>query len=101
MPDGVVMDVIDMTLVIRVIPYRMFPKPPLPDASFTFVQAALGAAFGVGQLTRKGRFDLSPTGRKIVIAFRQRPNTMKMIGQYHDGLHLKGMCLLDLAESGP
>jgi hypothetical protein len=77
----------------------MLPKPPLPDTSFPFVHMALGQAFGLGQLTRKGRFDLPPAGGEIVIAFRQRPNTVQVVRQYHDRLHRKRVSVLDLAES--
>ena len=88
-----------MTLVIYLIPDRMFPKPPLPDAPFPFAQTALGAAFGFRQLARKSRFELTPTGRKIVITLEQSPNTMQVIWQYHDRLYLKWMCLFDLSKS--
>jgi len=44
----VVMKIIHVTPVIRVIPYRVLPMPPLPDPPFTFVHAALGTAFGFG-----------------------------------------------------
>ncbi len=48
------MNVIHVTLVIQTIPYRMFPKPPLPDTSFPFIHAALGTALGFRQLAGKG-----------------------------------------------
>jgi hypothetical protein len=99
MLDRVVMNVIHVMPVIRVIPYRMFPKPPLPDTPFSFVQAALGTVFGIGQLTRKGHFDLPPTSGEIVVTLGQGPDTMQVVRQYHDSFHRKRVSLLELAES--
>jgi hypothetical protein len=99
MLDRVVVNVIHVMPVIRVIPYRMFPKPPLPDTLFSFIHAALGTAFGLGQLARKGRFDLPPTSGEIVVTLGQDPDTVHVVRQYHDSLHRKRVGLLDLAES--
>src|SRR5947209_6946912 len=99
MLDRVVVDVIHVMPVIRVIPYRMFPKTPLPDTPFPFVHAAFATAFGLGQLTRKGRFDLPPTSGEIVVILGQGPDTVQVVRQYHDSLHRKRVSGLDLAES--
>ena len=101
MLDRVVVDVIHLKLVIRVVPYGVFPKTSLPDTPFLPFQTALRTALGLRELAGKSRFDLPPTSCKIVVAFGQCPDTMQMIRQYHYSLHRKRMCLSNLAESNP
>lgn len=43
----VVVDVIHVTLVIRVVPYGVFPKTSLPDTPFLPVQTALRTALSL------------------------------------------------------
>jgi hypothetical protein len=76
------------------------PKTAAAKYPFPFVQTAFGTAFGFGKSPRKGCFNLSPTDRKIVIARRQRPDTMQLVRQYYDRLHLEQASLFDLTENG-
>jgi hypothetical protein len=57
MLQGIHVDIIDVSLIIVVIPNQMFPKMPLPNASFARCLPHGGAGFGFGQGAGKGAFN--------------------------------------------
>jgi hypothetical protein len=59
---------------------------PLPYATLALSQSAFRNPLAWRQGARKHGFDVPPSRRKIGIAFRQRPDCMKMIRQYDDGI---------------
>lgn len=87
------MQIIHMSLKIQIIPYEMVPESSLPDAGF----AALGRRFlgwsvlssQIAALAADGSLNDRPTGTEIIIIFRQRPDSMKVIGQQHPRLDVK------------
>jgi len=86
---GVVMDVFDMPMQIMIVAYQMLPVATLPDTALATSDAPLASPFLFGQATREPRFDLRPTIRIVVIASRQTPDAMQMIGQHHNGHDLE------------
>ena len=92
------MDVIHMASIIRIVANHVLPKTPLPYSALTPLGATNGSCFGLGDTARKTRFDQSPAGRIIRVIWRQRPDAMQMIRQYHDGIQPKRMSGLNMAE---
>jgi hypothetical protein len=83
MLDRVEMDIIDVTLEISLISYRVLPKSPLPDASFALGNPGGGPAFIGAKSGREPALDKSPSRRKIGVILRQRPNRVQVIRQYN------------------
>ena len=88
------MDIIDMALKIRVIANGMFPIAPLPDTFLSFADFACGPRHWI-KTSRKAALDQAPTYREIVIALRQRPKRVDVIGQDANGDSFKLATLLD------
>ena len=82
------MDVVDVRVVIAVVVDEVFPKSALPDPALAGAAAARRVG-GLRQPARERRLDQPPAGREVVIAFRQRPDAMQMIGQHADGDRLE------------
>ena len=84
------MKIIQVALKIQIIPNKMVPEPSLPYVAF----AALGRRFvdwsvissQIAALAADGSLNDRPTGTEIIIIFRQRPDSMKVIGQQHPRL---------------
>lgn len=70
--NGIEMNVIKMITEIRLVPDAVFPVPVLPQL------AARITTFHPGQPTESSFYG-SPSSWKIVIIFRQRPETMHMV----------------------
>lgn len=83
-----------MASIVVIITKHMLPKAPLPDASLPFGYSNLGPSFGAGQLLYEADFDRFPTIGKIIIAWRQCPNAVHMVRQYHPGIDMKWPLLL-------
>jgi hypothetical protein len=58
----------------------------LPYAALALSQSAFRNPLARRRGTRKHGFDVPPSRREIGIAFRQRPDRMKMVRQYDDGI---------------
>lgn len=78
-----------MIMEILVIANVMFPKPPLPNATFPPHQMA-GAQGAGGQSAREPRFDQPPPRAEIAIIRWHGPDAMHMIGQNHPSVDTKG-----------
>ena len=100
MLDRVEVDVVEMVLEIFFIHDHVFPKPALPDAAFPLRDTDIGTTLGSWQSTRETGFDTRPAVRVIGVAFWQSPQAMQVLGQHHDGDHVKGPCPLRIAEGG-
>jgi len=92
------MNIIRMAGIIRIVANHVLPKTPLPDAPLAPFNAAGRARFGGGDAARKMPLDQAPAKRIIGILRWQRPNTMQMIGQHHDGVEPERMSGLDALE---
>ena len=99
MLDWVVMDVIEMRLKVVLVNDHVFLKPALPDTALALGHARDGTMLGLRQTAGKSRFNTSPTIGIVGIAFRQSPQAMQMLGQYHNGNDMKRACALCLAKS--
>ncbi len=77
------MDVIDMIPQIAFVADQVFPIAMLPDAAFGFDLTPQRTALTARDLLDESRLDLSPTRRMIVVAWRQLPYAMQVIGQDH------------------
>ena len=87
MLDRVVVDVIEVEAVVRFVPHDPLPVASLPDAAFGFAPASFRQAFDLRQRPRERGLDVPPPGSDVVIARRQPPQAMQMIGEYDIGLH--------------
>src|SRR5262249_31715728 len=72
-------DVIDMTLEVRIVADCVLPKPSLPDARFAPPYLASRPQLRRRQHAGESALDLTPTSREIGIAGRQGPNGMEMV----------------------
>ncbi len=97
---GIIMDIVDMPDKIMVTSDLVFPKTLLPDSLFTSLQVSsrLPAFEFIAASSAEITFDLPPAHRKIVIIFRQGPNTMQMFGQHHKGVNSKGVLHDDILK---
>ena len=84
------MKIIHMPSVILFIPDSMLPKPPLPDTSLATFSANGTAAFIRRDGMYKTNLDGFPAIGIIRIANGQDPQAMKVIGQYHPAIDMKG-----------
>jgi len=80
---GVEMNVVDVTREVVFTAQSMFPIPPLPNTAFALAGTAWRDSLADGQRSRKCSLDQSPAQRKIGVAFRHCPNSMKMVRQNH------------------
>lgn len=85
MLDGVVMHVIDSPREVDIVANRVFPIATLPDLAFFFAQTA--AVAGIASVDEMGKpaFQQPPSRGIVVIAFRQAPDDVQMLGQHHRG----------------
>jgi len=97
----IVVNVIYVTLIITFVADDVFPKTSLPNASFSLLSAPCGKSFFSGNLCGKSRFDIMPSGGEIRVPGRQRPDTMKVIGQDNDGLDAEWSALAGRLENLP
>jgi len=86
----VVVDVVEVVFVVLLIFERMLPKLWLPHAASPITAAASGlrllrASQGEPRL-RELLLDPCPTPGVLIVARRQRPDGMKMVGQQHNGV---------------
>ena len=78
----------DMRCHIAVVPYMMFPKPPLPNPALLPRDMARPHS-PFRQAARKSRLDEPPPRRKIPVLPRQSPDTMQMVRQNHPSINVK------------
>ena len=81
---GIEVDVIDVIAQIAFVADQMLPIAALPDAAFCLDMTPKRTTFVARHLFDKGCFDMSPTRRMIVVARRQLPYAVQVIGQNHD-----------------
>lgn len=101
MLDGIPMNIRRVSFGIVVITDLVLPEPALPQAELRSF-GARGAAVCRQQMTclpAYQPFNHVPAQCIISIAVRQRPDTMKMIGQQHKRVDLKRMGLPDGADT--
>ena len=77
---GIVMTIVEMSGVILFITDQVLPETALPDSPFPFRGTARIALFVSRKTTGKPGFDQSPAGGEFRIVFRQRPDSVEMIG---------------------
>jgi hypothetical protein len=82
----IVVDVINVTLIVTLVADGVFPKAPLPNASFSLLQTPGWKSLPSGNLCWKSRFDIMPSRWEIRVPGRQRPDAMQVIGQDNHGL---------------
>src|SRR5215510_9510459 len=80
------MNVIDVTLEVRIVSDCVFPKPSLPDSRFAPLYLAPRPQLRRRQLAGESAFDLAPASRELGIARRQGPNGMEMVRHDADGV---------------
>lgn len=87
----IVMYILDMPYKIAIIPDLVFPVASLPDSLFSPLQLRPRLLHFEVIMTASGKMtlDLPPPHRKIIIIFRQCPNTVQMIGQQNKGINDK------------
>ncbi len=105
MLDGIVMNIIDVPVQICFIAYLMFPEASLPYTAFPFClpRRAL-ARLRTACLkipTSKSFFDQQPPLRKVVVAFRQAPQTMQMVRQEAERHNLERPLPLNTSPRAP
>jgi hypothetical protein len=92
------MQIIEMVLVIQFVAQRMLPKSPLPDAAPPVAETgSRHRLFGTAQgqpILREVFFDDAPAFRIIAVIWRQCPDGVNMIGQYHQRIDAKRQMLL-------
>jgi len=103
--DGIVVDIIDMMHQLNFVADSVFPESFLPDTPFPvmitrmrdfgFLTAVSQPRFG------KPAFYASPPSGKIVIIFRQFPNTMNMIRQKNNSRQIERMLCFLLSNRLP
>ncbi len=95
------MHVIDMACEIVIIPDRMLPIAPLPDAAFAFCYAAFRNPLPGNEAAREGRLDQPPPGGKGRVALRQRPDCVQVIRKHNHRVDGDRMPLPRLTKRGP
>jgi len=88
-------DVIDVTLEVRIVSDCVLPKPTLPDSRFAPPYLAPRSQLRRRQLAGESTFDLAPASREIGIAGRQGPNSMEMVWQDADGVRCERQARLN------
>lgn len=81
----------DMACIVGLIPDRMFPEPPLPNAALAARLPNGAQPFLFRQRFGKAGLDQSPPGREIAVVGWQRPNRVQMIRQDHESVDGEGM----------
>jgi hypothetical protein len=94
-------NVIDVTLEVRIISDCVLPKPSLPESRFAPLYLTLRPQLRRRQLAGESAFDLAPAFREIGIAGRQGPNGMEMVRQDADGVRCERQALLNLTINLP
>jgi len=95
---------IDMYLVhvcniIHFIPDQMFPKAPLPDATFFPLPSYPWLKFSSGKWFLKSGFDQAPSQGKVAVAVRQLHYAMHMIRQYNPTMDVEGVSVFHFTDS--
>ena len=89
MLDRIDQAILHMRRHVRRIANMMFPKPSLPNAPLLPRNMATSQV-SLWQRTRKSRLDQPPPRREIVVATRQCPDAMQVVGQNDPSVDLKG-----------
>jgi hypothetical protein len=64
----------------------MLPEAALPDAALAVCATGAGAPFRSRQGTHEEGLDPTPTSREVVVAWRQCPNGVHIIGKDDPGI---------------
>jgi hypothetical protein len=94
-------DIIDVTIEVRIIADDVLPKTSLPNSRFAPSQLAPGSRFSWSRSAGKSTLDLAPACREVSIAGRQGPNRMEMVRQDADGVGFEGQARLNRAVDVP
>ncbi len=89
MLDRIDMAIVDVCRIVPIVSEGVFPKPTLPDSAFTLRDADSRPSFGSRQGLDKANLDGFPAIGEIVIAWRQRPHAMEMIGKHHQRIDME------------
>jgi hypothetical protein len=81
---GIEMNVVGVALQIGVIANGVLPIAALPYALFTLDRLAGRSRGRRIKTAGKAAFDQAPAGREVCVSGRQRPECMKVTGQYAD-----------------
>jgi hypothetical protein len=79
------MGVVHVRRVIVVVADRVLPVPALPDTALAIPDSDQRTWFASRQRFRERGLDVAPPGGKIGIAFRQRPQTVHVVGEDNPG----------------
>src|ERR1700751_3166220 len=91
MLDRIDMAIFDVASIIGLIADQVFPKTALPDAALIAREANCAPPLLFRQRFRKTALDESPAHREIVIARRQTPDRMQVVGQHDESVNREGM----------
>jgi glutathione S-transferase len=78
---GIEMNIIDVSLKVGIVPDRVLPIPPLPQAALALPDLARRVRDIDGQSSRKAALDQAPAQRKIGVIWRKLPDRVNMVRQ--------------------
>jgi hypothetical protein len=84
--DGIEMNIVHVRSEILVVADAVLPEAPLPDAALPVTLARVRTALAHRQAAGEDRLDYPPSRREVVVAGRQRPHAVKMIGEHDPGI---------------
>lgn len=83
------MNIIHMRGIIPVVSDRVFPEPPLPNATLAFADSAGRPMLSVRQALGEASLYGLPSGREIRVALRQCPDAMHVLRQHDPGINVE------------
>ena len=103
MLDGVVMDVVPVSVQIRLVPNRVFPKPSLPDSLLLLHPPRIRDGSGRSHklAAAEGGFDQPPSHREVIVVVWKYPDAVEMVRQNNHGVDLKRIGRHHSLEAGP
>lgn len=82
--DWIEVNIVHVSLQIGFVAHKMFPVASLPDTAFAFGDPRGTSTFAGSDAPRESGLDMAPAERERIIARRQRPQAMQMIGKHDD-----------------
>jgi hypothetical protein len=95
------MDIIHVPVKVFIVTDHVLPKAALPNAAFAPFGATLRNPFVFFESSGKPAFDQTPTGRKIRVSGRKRPDAMKVVRQNDNRFKVERMPKSDVSKRGP
>ena len=79
------MNVVQVPAQILLVAHGMLPESPLPDSALALAKSAGGNALVWRELRGKRRLDTTPAIGVVIIARRETPNGVQVVGQDDQG----------------